>query len=143
MKTFLTCMLFALTAAPLAAQLEPVQQRRSKIDLALLAADAGVHAMDVCSTRRLLNNGGHEMFLPDAVVDSTAGMALYSASVTIGLQHLSAQLRPWHPRLARLIPILDIAATAPFVIHNFTIDRNPQRSRFNQSEPLAYVTHLR
>jgi hypothetical protein len=94
------------------------QPRFRKLDWALLGTDAGFRALDVYSTHRMLAGGNHEKFLPDAIAHHTPVMASYSAGV-VALNYLAMRkLERRHPKLARLVPVLDICNDAPWAVHN-------------------------
>lgn len=86
---------------------------------ALLTIDAGVRGLDVYSTRRMLQGPNHEMFLPDVISHHVPMMIAYSAG-TVGMNYLAARelVKHHHPRLAKLVVMVDVGQDAPWAIHN-------------------------
>jgi len=97
------------------------QSKFRKLDWALLGTDAGFRALDVYSTRQMLRRGNQEMFLPKAIAHNTPAMAGYSAGI-VALNYLAMRrLERRHPKLARLVPVLDICNDAPWAVHNLLL----------------------
>jgi len=101
----------------------------------LLAADGAARALDAYSTHRMLRNqcGSRqnapadptcnvEDYLPHVI--SAHESALYAFEGTAWLtEYLSVRflVNKHHPRLARLIPLIDVCVTAPFAVNNLTL----------------------
>jgi len=107
-----------------------------KLTKVLLATDAATRMFDAYSTVRMLRNRcgsnatvpvcNEEMFLPDAVTRSSATIYGYEGGVWVSQVLAVRQLSRHHSRLARLIPILDMATTLPFAINNVQLPINSQ-----------------
>lgn len=115
---------------PLYAQLpEAPKPRMDKTELTLLTIDASSRALDVYSTHQMLENGGYEIFLPDAISHHTPLMALYSAgSVALDWFIAHKLKKHGHRRLAHALTMIDIGQDAPWAIHNLFIRNNQSRT---------------
>jgi hypothetical protein len=111
-------LLCLLLSVPLSGQEQPKMKR---IDWALLAADAGTRSLDVYSTRRMLDRGYQEQFLPDAIAQHNATMAAYSGAVVVGNYFISRRIARHHPRLPRLYLLADVLQNGYFAVHNLTL----------------------
>lgn len=90
-----------------------------KIEWSLLAADAGVRALDVYSTHWAEKAGNTEGTLPGWIANHPPVMALYSGGIVAGQYFIARKLfKHGHKRLAYTMTALDISVTAPFAIHN-------------------------
>ena len=97
----------------------------------LLAADAATRALDGYSTVRMLRNRcngdrsvavcNEEMFLPDFITHSQGSIYGYEASAWVAQSFAVHKLAKRHPRLARLIPAIDIATALPFAVNNLRL----------------------
>lgn len=118
-----TMILMVLSCVPIAAQIPDAPKPHiDRMEISLLAADAGVRALDVYSTRQMLDNGGHEMFLPNAIASRPAAMAGLEAGDILAVAWLSRRLeRHGHARLAHILTAADAAQDAPWAIHNLFI----------------------
>jgi hypothetical protein len=112
-------------------------QRKSGIGAltnTLLGADAAVHVLDAYSTLRMLHNRcngdpsvrvcNQEMFLPDSITHSKSTMYGYEGAVWFAETLAVHKLAKHHRRLARLIPVVDIATTLPFAVNNLRLPLN-------------------
>ena len=126
MKAFALILAFA---APLSAQLPDAPKPQiDRLQWSLLAADAGIRGLDVYSTQRMLERGGHEKFLPDSISHHPGTMLAYSAAVVVTDWVIGRMLtRHHHRRLAQLATIVDISVDAPGAIHNLYINGGPQQ----------------
>jgi len=95
-----------------------------RIDWALLAADAGVRTLDVYSTRRMLQDGNREKFLPGFVVNHTPVLAATEGGA-VALNYLAVRFleKHHHGKLAKIAVSIDIADDAPWAIHNLYLPR--------------------
>jgi hypothetical protein len=101
----------------------PVKQH-DKLGNLLTVGNVLSRALDTYSTRKMLKEGNHEMFLPNSVVDSTPKMAGYSGGVALAdwfAQHELA--KHGHPKLAHLLTGLDMGSTLPYAINNLTLGK--------------------
>jgi hypothetical protein len=97
----------------------------------LLAADAATRALDGYSTVRMLRNKcngdrsvavcNEEMFLPDFITHSQGSIYGYEAGAWVAQSFAVHKLAKRHPRLARLIPAIDIATALPFAVNNLRL----------------------
>lgn len=119
---------FLLYAAPLFAQLPDAPKPQiDRLQWSLLAVDAGIRGLDVYSTHKMLESGGHEKFLPDSISHHPAAMIAFSASAVATNWYLARMLtRHHHSRLAHLATIVDIGLDAPGAINNLFIHGSPQ-----------------
>lgn len=91
----------------------------------LLANVAGARAFDTWSTRRSLDYGNREKFLPGALVDHTAALSAFEAGfVAVDYYAARGLIRRRHRKLARLLLLADAAQVWPWVIRNLTMPRN-------------------
>jgi hypothetical protein len=82
--------------------------------------DASVRGLDTWSTHLALSRGARELFLPSAIADHPAVMALYSGSAVALNECLAHQLaRRHHAKIARLVPWVDTAQVGFYAVHNF------------------------
>lgn len=109
---------------------------RMKVSLkALLVADAATRALDGYSTVRMLRNRcngdlsvpvcNEEDFLPDFITRSSGTIYAYEGGVWLAQVLAVRRLEKRHPRLARLIPTIDIVTTLPFAVKNLRLPVNP------------------
>lgn len=115
---------------------EPPKSSIGKFTKVLLVADAATRMFDAYSTVRMLRNRcgadasvpvcNEEMFLPDAVTRSSATIYGYEGGVWVSQVLAVHQLSRHHRRLARLIPILDMATTLPFAVNNVQLPIHSQ-----------------
>lgn len=101
----------------------------------LLASDAAVRALDGYSTVRMLRNRcngdrsvpvcNEEDFLPDFLTRSNGAIYGYEGAAWLAQALVVHKLAKHHPRLAKLIPTLDIAGTLPFAVNNLRLPVNP------------------
>ena len=91
------------------------------IDWALLGGDATVRALDVYSTHHALTQGGHEMFLPNAISHHPPMMAAYSGAVVAVDFWAMRKIERRHPRLAHVLMSIEIAQDGYWAIQNLTI----------------------
>ena len=91
-----------------------------------IAYDGMARILDVVSTNQFLGRGGHEDILPTAVVDHPALMVGFEAAV-MGAEWFGArELRKHgHPKLARMVWMIDGSAVLATDISNFEIQRAP------------------
>jgi hypothetical protein len=100
----------------------------------LLFADAATRALDGYSTARMLRNRcngdltvpvcNEEMFLPDFITRSSGRVYGYEGGVWLAQAFVVRRVEKHHPRVARLIPILDISTTLPFAVNNLRLPVN-------------------
>jgi hypothetical protein len=95
----------------------------SKLLKGLSLADAAARGLDAYSTHRFFQNPtNREMFLPTSLAKSAPAMTGYSEGVSLANYLLSRELeKHGHPRLASLLPLVDIAFDLPYAIHNLTL----------------------
>jgi len=85
----------------------------------LLFADLASRALDCYSTRRMLNRGDHEILLPKAIAGNSWSMAAFSGVMVASNWWIARKLkRSHHNRLAKWLTLADLAADAPWAIHN-------------------------
>jgi hypothetical protein len=110
-----------LVAATAQAQDIPNAPSR-KVDFALFAYDATARALDVTSTQHFLRVGGHEKELPPVISNHPAVMSLFEASVIVVEVYGAHELRKHgHPKLARLVPLIDGSACLATDVMNYRI----------------------
>ena len=100
----------------------------------LLGADAVSRTLDAYSTHRMLKNEcglqpqtpglstcNYEKYLPHSVSHNVTALYAFEGSAWL-TQYFVVKLlvQHHHPRLARFVPVIDIAVTAPFAITNLT-----------------------
>jgi hypothetical protein len=100
----------------------------------LLGADAVSRTVDAYSTHRMLKNEcglepqtpglstcNYEKYLPHSVSHNVTALYAFEGSAWL-TQYFVVKLlvQHHHPRLARFVPVIDIAVTAPFAINNLT-----------------------
>jgi hypothetical protein len=114
----------ALIAATLATAPQAPKPALDRIDWSLLASDAAVRSLDTYSTRRMLKQGDHELFLPGFVANHTPVLAGVEAGA-VAADYLTARylVRHHHPRLAGVALMADFAQDAPWAIHNLYLKR--------------------
>lgn len=120
-----------LTAGVALGQSLPDTPRPShgRLELSLLAADAGIRALDVYSTRQALTRGNREALLPSAIAGHAGTMAAYSAGTVALDWWATRQLeRRGHRRLAHLVTLIDIGQGAPWAIHNLFLGQQTTQS---------------
>jgi len=117
MKT-LGLVFLALAPAFSAAQLPEAPTPR--LDLALYGIDATSRVLDVVSSNQAFGRGAHEAVLPHWIADNTGTFVAFEASV-LTVEYIGAYelRRHGHPKLARLVPIIDAAGCFAMDIHNF------------------------
>jgi hypothetical protein len=115
----------AIVSAPAPA---PVKPHFDRIDFALIASDVAVRTLDTYSTRRMLNQGNHELFLPDCISHSTPAMAAFSGAV-VASNVLAARylIHHHHPKLAKAMLAVDVAQDAPWAVHNLYLPNHRRR----------------
>ena len=109
----------------------------------LLGADAVSRTLDAYSTHRMLKNEcglqpqtpglstcNYEKYLPHSVSHNVTALYAFEGSAWL-TQYFVVKLlvQHHHPRLARFVPVIDIAVTAPFVITNLTFPISGSRTR--------------
>jgi hypothetical protein len=95
---------------------------QDKAERWLLVADAGVRTLDCYSTHQMLQNGGREIILPDAIAHHAPAMAAFSAATVIVDWQVARLLEHHHhPKVARWLTIADMSADAPWAVHNLFI----------------------
>lgn len=95
-----------------------------KTEWALLAADAGTRALDVYSTRQMLENGNHEMFLPGFVANHTPALIGVEGGAVALNWWVARRLEAHHrPRMAHIVTMIDISQDAPWAIHNLFLPK--------------------
>ncbi len=116
---------FAFIGSALTAQEPQPKPKPDRVEFALLAADAGVRALDVYSTHQMLQNGNHEMFLPGFVAKNPPVMAVGFAGI-VGLNYFAARKleRHGHHQMARIVLMVDIAQDAPWAVHNLYLPKH-------------------
>lgn len=96
-----------------------------KTGLALDVGDALTRALDTISTRRMLDQGNHEMFLPKFIANNPTRLGLMeggvSALMALGQHELA---KHGHPKLGKALVAGDIADDLPWAIHNLYIPNN-------------------
>jgi hypothetical protein len=94
----------------------------SKTDWSLLAGDTSVRLLDTYSTRWMLKRGDQEIFLPPAIVNHTATMAVFSLSVVaVNWYGMRLMERHHHPKLGHLLMAVDIGDDGYWAAHNLTL----------------------
>lgn len=122
---FLICCQLAHCQLP-----EAPKPRIDRLELGLLAADAGIRALDVYSTHQMLANGNRETFLPTAIASRPAAMASLEALDIAGVWFISKRLQAHHhAKLAHLVTMIDFAQDAPWAIHNLTLGKKRNEIR--------------
>ena len=103
----------------------------------LLVGEALVRGLDVYSTHRAYMQGNREVCLPNAIAHHTLAMAAYSEGIVILDWQVSRFLdRHHHKRLALLLPLVDIAVTAPFAIRNLRLKQVPPSKTWGSGAPV-------
>jgi hypothetical protein len=115
-------------------RVESPDSRKSEIAKSirfLMVADAATRALDGYSTARMLRNRcngdltipvcNEEMFLPDFITQSKGAIFGYESGVWLAQAFIVHRVAKHHPRVARLIPALDIATTLPFAVNNLRL----------------------
>jgi len=92
-----------------------------RTDWSLLAADASARALDIYSTHWMLQQGDHEMFLPDAISHHVPVMAAYSAGVVALDWFAMRKLERKRPRLAHLILASNAVQDGFWALRNLTL----------------------
>ena len=113
----------------------------------LLGADAVSRTLDAYSTHRMLKNEcglqpqtpgpstcNYEKYLPHSVSHNVTALYAFEGSAWL-TQYFVVKLlvQHHHPRLARFVPVIDIAVTAPFAITNLTFPISGSRTRTSVS----------
>jgi hypothetical protein len=100
-----------------------------RIEMALLASDAAVRAVDVYSTHRMLQQGNRELFLPGFIANHTPVMALYSGAMVYADYKAASMLQAHHhTRMAKMVLLADQLQVAPWDLHNFALpNHKPQQ----------------
>lgn len=122
--------LFILAAALLLMAIAAHSQEKSKftkIDWALLAADASARTLDTISTRMDLSapcKCNREAVLPGFIANHTGTMVVYSAGM-VGADYLAVRMlvKHHHPRMAKALQIADFIEVTPMAVHNLTLRR--------------------
>jgi hypothetical protein len=109
---------------------ESPKPHADRLELGLLAADAGIRALDVYSTHQMLANGNRETFLPTAIASRPAAMASLEALDIAGVWFISKRLQAHHhAKLAHLVTMIDFAQDEPWAIHNLTLGKKRNEIR--------------
>ena len=116
---------------------EPAKSGMKRSLKMLMTADAAVRALDGYSTVRMLRNRcdddrsvpvcNQEDFLPDFITRSRGTIYAYEGGVWLAQMLAVRKLQKHHPRLAKLIPAIDITTTLPFAINNLRLPVSPRR----------------
>jgi hypothetical protein len=121
---------------------ETAKPRIDRLTWTLLAADGGARIFDAYSTRRMLKNNcnsglqiagtstcNYEQNLPAFISNHASG--LYAFEGAMWATEFTATrflVHHHHPRLARLIPLIDILSTTSFAVNNLTLSIGGNRA---------------
>lgn len=123
----------------------PVETAKPHIDRltwTVLAAAGGARALDAYSTQRMLKNNcssgrqiagtstcNYEQNLPGFIANHQAGIyAFEGAAWASEFMATRSLVRHHHPRLARLVPLIDLLSTTSFAVNNLTLSIGGNRS---------------
>jgi hypothetical protein len=121
----IVCLLISLLLfSTLAASAQNHRQHPTKEDFVLLTGDAGVRSLDVYSTHWMLQNGDHEMILPDLIAHHVPVMAAYSGGSVLFNWWVMRRLEYRHPKLSHTLMMVEIEQDGYYAIHNLFLPRN-------------------
>lgn len=126
MKTRLFILAAALLLMAIAAHSQE-KPKLTKIDWALLAADASARTLDTISTRMDLTapcKCNREAVLPGFIANHTGTMIAYSAGM-VGVDYFAARMlvKHHHRRMTMALQIADFIEVMPMAVHNLTLRR--------------------
>ena len=121
---------------------ETAKPRIGRFTWTLLAAAGGARALDAYSTQRMLKNNcssgrqiagtstcNYEQNLPGVIANHKAGIYAFDGAVWASEFIVTRLLvRHHHPRLARLVPLIDFLSTTSFAVNNLTLSIGGNRS---------------
>lgn len=99
----------------------PAQRSNRALRLAS-AFDGAVRTLDAVSTERAKPDNNDDLFLPRCIVRHGETMLAFESGV-VGAETAASRWleKRHHHRLALAVPLIDAAATAPWVAHNFVL----------------------
>ena len=107
-----------------------------RTELRLLAADAGIRALDVYSTHQMLANGNRELFLPTAIAKRPLAMGSLEAGDVAAVWWIGRKMeKHGHRKLAHTLAMIDFAQDAPWAIHNLYLHSStlhPSNKRYGR-----------
>jgi hypothetical protein len=100
----------------------PTPPPRPALLMPMYVSFAGLNALDVHSTYRVLGNGGREANpVVGGVVGSPAAMIALKAGTTAAAIMASERLRQRHPKAAAILMTAFNSAMAAIVAHNYAV----------------------
>jgi hypothetical protein len=98
---------------------------KDKLGIGLSVADGLTRALDTVSTRRMLDQGNHELFLPNSIVKSSPRLGAFEGGVSGLLDFAQHELvKHGHPKLGHAMMLGDIAGDLPWAVNNLTLPDN-------------------